>query len=339
MRSKGADDKEIQDALAELKKRLNDYLNEMQKNAAEGQSFGGRPAAETIRCRSLGQQDLDQMMKDLEKSARQGSREEAERMLSELRELMDRLQANNTPEARAAAAARAADDEEAQRARSISRGRQQQLMDDTFGEQRQPGRPAAARWFARRSQRPRYAEGWQGPAGPKSAEAARTAWTPTSKAAASRAKASKAPKAIASDVSSAARATSRIGRRSYATSSNKLKKDLEQMGAGDPDKLGNAEDAMGKAEDALKQNDLDEAANQQGQALEQMRQSAQQMAEQMQKNAQQRLGPRWQFSARSARAAATCARSGPRYVSQGARRDRCAAGARNSRRAAQAFRR
>ena len=62
------------------------------------------------------------------------------------------------------------------------------------------------------------------------------------------------------------------------------------MGAGDPEKLGNAEDSMGKAEDALKQGDLDEAANQQGQALEQMRQSAQQMAEQMQKNAQQRLG-------------------------------------------------
>ena len=65
----------------------------------------------------LGQQDLDQMMKDLEKSARQGSREEAEKMLSQLRELMDRLQASNSPEARAQQQRAAADDEEAQRAR------------------------------------------------------------------------------------------------------------------------------------------------------------------------------------------------------------------------------
>jgi hypothetical protein len=69
-----------------------------------------------------------------------------------------------------------------------------------------------------------------------------------------------------------------------------LKKDLDQMGAGDPEKLGNAEEAMGKAEDALKEGDLEEAGNQQAQALDQMRQSAQQMAEQMQQNAQQRLG-------------------------------------------------
>ena len=34
------DDKEIQNAMAELKKRLNDYLNEMQKNAEKDQAKG-----------------------------------------------------------------------------------------------------------------------------------------------------------------------------------------------------------------------------------------------------------------------------------------------------------
>ena len=130
---KGADDKEIQASLAELKKRLNDYLNEMQKNAQKENPSGDQQQNDQMQ--ELGQQDLDQMLKNLEKNAREGSREEAERALSELRELMDRLQANNTPEARA----------EQQRAQQMMKklnelsdltGRQQQLMDDTFSQQR-----------------------------------------------------------------------------------------------------------------------------------------------------------------------------------------------------------
>ncbi len=128
------DDKEIQAALADLKKKLNDYLNQMQKNAEkENPSAGDQQQNEQMQ--ELGQQDLDQMMKDLEKSAKQGSREEAEQMLSQLRELMDRLQAGNSPEAR----------EQQQRAQQMMKklneldnlaSKQQQLMDDTFGEQR-----------------------------------------------------------------------------------------------------------------------------------------------------------------------------------------------------------
>ena len=45
------DDKEIQDAMADLKKRLNDYLNEMQKNA-EKENPSPAISSRTIRCRS-----------------------------------------------------------------------------------------------------------------------------------------------------------------------------------------------------------------------------------------------------------------------------------------------
>ena len=136
---KGATTRKSKTALAELKKRLNDYLNEMQKNAQKDNPSGDQQQSDQLQ--ELGQQDLDQMMKDLEKSAREGSREEAEKALSELRELMDRLQANNTPEARA----------QQQRAQQMMKklnelsdltGTQQQLMDDTFGQQRsQEGQP------------------------------------------------------------------------------------------------------------------------------------------------------------------------------------------------------
>ncbi|WP_290984937.1 TIGR02302 family protein [Hyphomicrobium sp.] len=281
------DDKDIQDAMAELKKRLNDYLNEMQKNAEkENPSPGDQQNDQNDQ---LGQQDLDQMMKDLEKSAREGSREEAEQMLSEMRELMDRLQAANSPEARA----------QQQRAQQMMKklnelsdltGKQQQLMDDTFGERRKQegeggsqqdqqgqGSPHAGKNGQKgQGQQQRggqegmqadqdgggeQGEGQQGEGGRPGGQQQRRG------------------KGSLQDRQAQLR-----------NELDKLKKDLEQMGAGDPDKLGNAQDSMGKAEDALKQGDLDEAANQQGQALDQMRQSAQQMAQQMQQNAQQRLG-------------------------------------------------
>jgi uncharacterized protein (TIGR02302 family) len=281
------DDKEIQEALADLKKKLNDYLNQMQKNAEkENPSAGDQQQNEQMQ--ELGQQDLDQMMKDLEKSAKQGSREEAEQMLSQLRELMDRLQAANSPEARA----------QQQRAQQMMKklneldnlaSKQQQLMDDTFGEQRrQEGdKPQGG------SQDNPGGQGMQKPGKGQQGGSPQDGQDGMDANQQGGGEQGEGPQGSRGG---------QVGRQQRGKSSlqdrqaqlrkelDKLKKDLESMGAGDPDKLGNAKDAMGKAEDALKQGELDEASNQQGQALEQMRQSAQQMAEQMQKNAQQRIG-------------------------------------------------
>jgi uncharacterized protein (TIGR02302 family) len=273
------DDKEIQDALAELKKRLNDYLDQMQKNAAKDNPPGA-DQQQNDQLQELGQQDLDQMMKDLEKSARQGSREEAEQMLSQLRELMDRLQASNSPEARA----------QQQRAEQMMKklnelsdltGRQQQLMDDTFREQRnQETQPGGSQDDPNgegqkgQNQRGQGQQG-QGQMGQGQQRGGQ-----------------QQGQQQGGKMGPGQRGQSSLQDRQAELRQqlDQLKKDLEQMGAGDPDKLGNASDAMGKAQDALKQGDLDEAGNQQAQALDQMRQNAQQMAEQMQKNAQQRLG-------------------------------------------------
>lgn len=281
---KGADDKEIQAALADLKKRLNDYLNEMQKNAQKENPSGDQQQSDQLQ--ELGQQDLDQMMKNLEKSAREGSREEAEKALSELRELMDRLQANNTPEARA----------EQQRAQQMMKklnelsdltGRQQQLMDDTFGQQRsQEGQPRGGSQDDPNGQgksgKGQQGQGQQG-AGQEGMDA-------NEQGGGEQGEGQQGNQGQMGGQQRRGKGDLKDRQAQLRNELNNLKKDLDEMGAGDPEKLGNAEDAMGKAEDALKQGDLDEAANQQGQALEQMRQSAQQMAEQMQKNAQQRLG-------------------------------------------------
>jgi uncharacterized protein (TIGR02302 family) len=283
------DDKEIQDALAELKRKLNDYLNEMQKNADKENPSPSDPQQDD-QMQQLGQQDLDQMMKDLEKSARQGSREEAERMLSELRELMDRLQANNTPESRAQQQRTQQMMKKLNELDNLAR-RQQELMDDTFKEQRRREggqQPEGGSQDDPNGQgTPKAGNGQKG----RTPQGGQSGMEPGQQGGGG-----------AQGEGQQGRDGNNAGRQQRGKGSlqdrqaqlreqlDQLKKELEQMGSGDPDKLGNAQDSMSNAEDALKQNDLDEAGNQQGQALEQMRESAQKMAEQMQQNAQQRLG-------------------------------------------------
>ena len=276
---KGGDEKEIQDALNDLKKRLNDYLQQMQKNAEKDNPSNSNQGDDQQQ--QLGQNDLDQMVKDLERSAKEGSREQAEQMLSQLRELMDRLQAGNTPEARA----------QQQRAQQMMKklnelgdltGKQQQLLDDTFKQRRngeqpggsqddpqagpnspsQPGRNGTPGQKGNDGQRPGDERG-EGPPGGQSGQ---RGTHPNSQG------------------------TLKDRQAELRDRLDQLKKDLEQMGAGDPDKLQQAEDAMRRAEDALNQNDLEQAGDEQGEALNQMRQSAQKMADQMQKDGQQRLG-------------------------------------------------
>ena len=285
---KGADDKEIQDALADLKKKLNDYLNEMQKNAEKDNPSGEQQE----QGEQLGQQNLDQMMNDLERSAREGSREEAEKMLSELRELMDRLQAGNTPEARA----------EQQRAQQMMKklnelsdlaGRQQKLMDDTFGEQRKPGQdgdPADSNRNSMDQNSPQQRNGRSGQQGQQRGEQMDNGPSSGEELGGEKQGQNPSGRGKSGQNGRGDKGTLKDRQAQLRKDLEQLKKDLEEMGAGDPEKLGNAEQAMGSAEEALQQGDLDEAANQQGEALNQMRQSAQQMADQMQKNAQQRLG-------------------------------------------------
>ena len=59
----------------------------------------------------LSQQDLERMMKDLEDTAKNGSRDQAQQMLAQLRDLLERLQTGQMSEE--GRRARPDDDEEA----------------------------------------------------------------------------------------------------------------------------------------------------------------------------------------------------------------------------------
>ena len=130
----GASEEEIKSLMQELKQAMNKYLEEMQKNAEkDGENGDDQPQGDK---RQLTQEDIDQMMRDLEESAKNGSREEAERLLAEMREMMESMRAGQKS---------AEEKESEERAKEMMKkldqlsdmsGKQQKLMDDTFDQQR-----------------------------------------------------------------------------------------------------------------------------------------------------------------------------------------------------------
>ena len=70
---------------------MNDYMEQMAKNAEqEGRDFTDGQNQDQ---QQIDKKDIDQMMKNLEDMANTGAREQAMKMLNELREMMERMQA------------------------------------------------------------------------------------------------------------------------------------------------------------------------------------------------------------------------------------------------------
>lgn len=270
----GADDKDIQDLIQELRQALNKYLEEMQKTAEDETA----PESQDPNQQQTSQQDLDKMMQELEKNAKNGSREEAEKMLAELRELMEKLQSGKSKEAQE-------NDKKAKEAMkklnalSDLAGKQRKLMDDTFKEQNKPGgdKPGGEDGQSGEDQQGDPKPGQKGQQG-KSAQGKKG--QPGKNGEPGQGK--KQP--------GEASALLRDRQSGLRKDLDELKKELGEMGAGDPEKLAQAQNAMKQAEDAIEKGDMDNATEQQSQALEQMRQTAQQMSEQMSKQNQKRLG-------------------------------------------------
>ena len=87
----------------------------------------------------VSQQDLDKMLKNIEKLAQSGSKDIAEQMLSELKDILDRLQTGNF-----------AENAQQQRASRMMKdlseviSKQQKLLDDTFKAKREQMPPIKA---------------------------------------------------------------------------------------------------------------------------------------------------------------------------------------------------
>jgi uncharacterized protein (TIGR02302 family) len=126
----GASDEEIARLMQQLREALAQFMDQLARQAE------GQPPMRGLdrNMEMMTQQDLEQMLRNLENMARSGNREMAQQMLSQLRDLLDRLQSG-----------RMADTQQSQRFGKMMDefgdiiGEQQRLLDETFRQQQGGG--------------------------------------------------------------------------------------------------------------------------------------------------------------------------------------------------------
>ncbi len=143
----GASEAEIRRLMNALRQALNRFLQSLAKQAERN----GRELPEALKNngRMLSARDLDEMLKNIESLARSGAREAAQQMLSQLRDMLERLQSGRMMSSERSNQAM----QLLERFGSLIEG-QQRLLDDTFRQRRtgQAGRGRAGE--QRRGQRP-----------------------------------------------------------------------------------------------------------------------------------------------------------------------------------------
>src|SRR5262245_28078865 len=251
----GASDEEIQRLMQELRQALAQFLEQLQKHAENQPPMQGMDRNSQY----MTPQDLDQLLRNLENMARSGNRDMAQQMLSQLRDLLDRLQSG-----------RMADQGQSRQFGKMMDefgniiGRQQQLLDDTFGQQRQQGQ---------RGQR-----GQQGQQGQKGQQGQRG----------QRGQQGQPGEGQQGDGDEFSGLGDR--QRELRDMLGKLQRGMREFGLNAPEQFGGAGESMERAERALRDGDLDAAAQDESRALEQLRQGAREMAQQMLNQMPSRFG-------------------------------------------------
>ena len=243
----GATDEEIQRLMQELRQALAQFMEQLAKQAEGQQPM--QPGQDRNQ-QMLSQRDLDQMLRNLENMARSGNREMAEQMLSELRDLLDRLQSG-----------RMADQGQSKQLGEMMNefgeiiGKQQQLLDDTFGQQKQ---------------------GKGGQKGQKGGKQGQKGGKPGQPG----------------EGEDGDDPGSGLGERQRELRERlgRLQRQMQELGMKAPGQLGNAEESMDRAERALRDGNLGTGADQETRALEQLRQGAREMAQQMLRQMPSRFG-------------------------------------------------
>ena len=288
----GASPEEIKSLVDELRSALSRYLQAL---ASQQQDKGNMPPqAEQDGDQLVSQQDLDKILKNIQELAQSGSKDLAERMLSELKDMLERLETGNFAESA-----------EQQRAGRMMKdlsdlvSNQQKLLDDTFaakrrqgaasgGESQQfevspPGQPME--FGPGISMAPLFEElpgeaqqgflkgqgesGAQG--GPRERGQLEIGPQPQGQRSEEHAK---------------------LGERQQELR-DRLQSLIDRFrieGSDAPSELEGAEEAMGGAKEAIGESDLERATQQQSLALDRLRQGAQSMAEQMMEGAEAQAG-------------------------------------------------
>jgi uncharacterized protein (TIGR02302 family) len=293
----GASEEEIQRLMKEMKEAFNQYLEQLAKKAdkdnAEAKDKGEDGDADT-----LDKQELDEMMRQFEDAAKNGSREDAEKMLAEMRDVMERLKANKSENEQTAEQGKSQNLDKMMEKLANIAAEQQKLLDDTFAEQQgKNDKDPVKQGGSRGSQDAKNADKQKGKAergkgksgqGGEEGEEGEQGQGPRGNDEGS--EGDETGQNEQDDGSKPGRGKGR-GQKSLEERQAELRSQIEQLekemkeGGGAGDKaMREARDAMERAEDSLGNDDLDNASEDQGQALDKMRESAQAMAKQMNKS-------------------------------------------------------
>ena len=262
---KGAPDDEINKLMQELRQALSKYVDQLQQNAGKDQM---PPEGLDQQNQQLSQQDLEQMMKNLEDMTKNGSRDQAQQMLAQMRDLLERLQSGQMSK------------QEAQRGQMMMKkldelgdlvGQQQRLMDETYREDRRQGQrqpdgtmPGGQSDNEGQMSQGQGSPGQRGQGGQQGQQGQQGQRGQQGKGL------SEQQRALKEEL-------------------EKLRKSLDELGASS-EELQGAREAMENAERSLQEGDTGSALGDQSSALEQMRKGAQKMAEDMQQGGQSRYG-------------------------------------------------
>ena len=250
----GASDEEIQRLMQELRQALAQFLEQLQKQAENQPPMQGMDRNNQF----MTPQDLDQLLRNLENMARSGNRDMAQQMLSAAARSARPLQSG-----------RMADQGQSQQFGKMMDefgniiGRQQQLLDDTFGQQRQQGQKGQRGQQGQKGQ-----QGQQGQRGQQGQQGE--------------------GQGSQGDGDELGGLSDR--QRELRDMLGKLQRGMREFGLNAPEQFGGAGESMERAERALRDGDLDGAAQEESRALEQLRQGAREMAQQMLNQMPSRFG-------------------------------------------------
>lgn len=281
----GASEEEIKQLMQELRQAMAEFMKQLAQQS-DGQQQDGQNSDQ----QTLAQQDLEQMMRNLEEMAKNGAREQAQQLLSEMQDLMERLQAGRMDQA------------QAQKNQEMMKmmeelgdmvGDQQKLMDDTFGERREDGGGQG-----RERQKPppgmkgMGGDGQDGDVGapPGQSDQAQRGRGQRGQQGGGPAQQGQGDQMGQGNNQRGGLDSLTERQRQLRERLGQLQQDMRGKGASSSQQLQDAESAMQSAEDALQRGDLEEATEQQSRALDQMRQGAQNMAQEMMRNMPQRYG-------------------------------------------------
>jgi uncharacterized protein (TIGR02302 family) len=236
----GASQEEIEKRMAELRSAMNEYLREFAQKAQKNPNTAQAP---NPNAKELRQEDIDKMLDKIEDLAKQGSKEQAQQLLSELENMMNNLQMGQQQQGQQGQQGQMK--QQMDKLGELMR-RQQDMMNQThrLEQQREQG------------MQPDFGEGQQGQNGQQGQ--------------------------MSDDEIAKALRGLQQGQGKLQSELDQMMKDLEGMGIKPGEGFGEAGKSMGEAGKALGDADGGQAMDRQSNALDALRRGGQDMMKQMQ---------------------------------------------------------